>query len=614
VIQSLYPKWSRPISYRLFRCKTEEEKEDNDHVVVLIGLDKSMWKEWVLTRDNVVRVYGLVSHGRRVYRTILFTSDMRSCLYDLPPLLKSHLSYAAGNPFESSEPCRSLVIERNNETLIPSRLLRGAIPQALLESHSFWFSSSIIIGYSRNCTWCSVSTMFSFSSHTHSFDTHTYTHKTTANSKSVIHIKDTNVFNNENENVFRLANPAFITQKNNILRHLLRIESMSNILIWLDHKSSTICKVELPRLGLEFVPTKNRELFELKDRMGWYLYDYDNISSKNNEEESIFRRGIVLKNDCNDMIVLVPTHELRRCNTQLIPVHNSKSWNSTMRTFEPYVLYELHNSRSFVQCERLTGKLYLVFLKFIERQYASSSRLLESIMLDCDLTSSQYWILCLFYRFARTDAHPNAHATRLRIALCLRYNKRVLNDVVPDLSVQYERYLEKYAHLSKCCILNRDEETAISQMCRRVEPALISRWAYLRGDSSFQGTIREELGGRLYYEGMLCASDEILSRHRLCQDFRYILGDVNVLSDEQFVRILWDNTLMEDDEGGNSRGLGVLFLYVTRCCVCFLSLFVVFSCSLTHQHTHTHTGTNSQHQKYVYAYQRKTAHAQDLRY
>ena len=541
IIQSLYPRFERPIAYRLFRRKRKDET--NSKEIVLLGLDKSMWKEWILSSDDVVRVYGLVSHGRRVYRTVLFTSDMTSCLCDLPPLIlnqrvTTYLSHAAGDPFHSAEMTSSLVIERDDKTLIPSRLLRGTVPSTLFESHRFWFSSQDgIVGYPRQ-----------------------------SKRKDIIHVKDNVIFKQEKETYCKLASPDFIS--NSIFRHLLRIENVSDILIWLDRRGERVCKVELPRLGnLRFVPAQNG-MFELVDRLGWYLCDYDvnSENAKNNEERSIFRHGIVLKNECDRMMVLVPTHELHRVSDwssfsiDLVPWRHSRSWNSTMREFEPYVMYELHTSRAFVQFETLQSKLYLAFLKFMEREYVSSCRLVESCVLDIDLTSSQIWILRLF-RYGQNDAHPDAHATRLKIALCLRYNKRVLQDVVPDLSTQYEPYLEKYAHVSTRCVLNRDEEITISQMCRRVKPVIISRWAYLKGDSGFQCNIIDECGGRPYDEGLLAASDEILRRHRLCQDFRYILRDVDVLSNTRFVDILLEDSFMEDDEGGISRGLGVLFLY-----------------------------------------------------
>ena len=255
---------------------------------------------------------------------------------------------AAGDPFYITDMTSSLVIERNNnETFIPSRLLRGTVPDTLLESHRFWFSScsDVFIGYPRS-----------------------------SNRNDIIRVTGNTIFKQENETSFKLASPCFVY--NSIFRHLLRIENISHILIWLDREGK-ICKIELPRLGIRFVPAQNG-MFELVDRLGWYLCDYNvKKNAKNKEERSIFRYGVVLNDECNRMIVLVPTHELRRASVldrnafsiDLVPCRHSNSWNSTMREFEPYVLYELHTSRAFVQFETLQSKLYLAFLKFMEREY-----------------------------------------------------------------------------------------------------------------------------------------------------------------------------------------------------------------------------------------------------
>ena len=70
----------------------EEPLTGEAGVARLLGLDKdgeadATFKEFVVVRSfGVVQVYNLVSHGRRVYRTLVFSSDYRFGLHCLEPM------------------------------------------------------------------------------------------------------------------------------------------------------------------------------------------------------------------------------------------------------------------------------------------------------------------------------------------------------------------------------------------------------------------------------------------------------------------------------------------------------------------------------------------------
>lgn len=103
---------------------------------------------------NVVHIYSLVSHGRRMYRKLLFTSNSRLSLHGfklnispddgpVDPLLLR----AGGDPKELQVMGGSLVIVRKNASLngteqfVPPRLLQGVVPSCLLEAFQFWMGS-----------------------------------------------------------------------------------------------------------------------------------------------------------------------------------------------------------------------------------------------------------------------------------------------------------------------------------------------------------------------------------------------------------------------------------------------------------------------------------------
>jgi hypothetical protein len=97
-------------------------------------------------------VFNLTERGRKLYRSLIFSSDSRYSLADIDPWLDDRDKqwnrcnrYAAGEvdippPLAGKS---TLLISRliygRNELFIPSELLQGLIPAALIENHLFWF-------------------------------------------------------------------------------------------------------------------------------------------------------------------------------------------------------------------------------------------------------------------------------------------------------------------------------------------------------------------------------------------------------------------------------------------------------------------------------------------
>ena len=131
----------------------------------------------VFRKHSVVQVFNVVEHGRKFYRSLVFTSDYRFCLHNLKPESASNspsttqttpacTSFAAGDALAVSRPNFSLVITRNlgissegnapylcgkrgklhkknktkihhhfvdRQVYIPPRFLAGLLPVALIE-------------------------------------------------------------------------------------------------------------------------------------------------------------------------------------------------------------------------------------------------------------------------------------------------------------------------------------------------------------------------------------------------------------------------------------------------------------------------------------------------
>ncbi|KAG7392086.1 hypothetical protein PHYPSEUDO_002310 [Phytophthora pseudosyringae] len=130
--------------------------------VHLIGLDRgsddkdkekiATYKEIIAYRTmQVMHIYALVSHGRRLYRKLIFTSNSRVSLHCFPLNISPDqgpvdpaLLRASGEPTERQTHGGSLVILRKNhllngtEQFVPPRLLQGVVPSCLLENFRFW--------------------------------------------------------------------------------------------------------------------------------------------------------------------------------------------------------------------------------------------------------------------------------------------------------------------------------------------------------------------------------------------------------------------------------------------------------------------------------------------
>ena len=103
-------------------------------------------------------MYNLLSHGRRMYRSLVYTSAARFSLRAMKPCHMKDSSkavpactrFSAGDwkGYRQEEP--SLVVRRLNaslggrEVLLPSRLLYGVLPSALLEAFRFWQGEDMV--------------------------------------------------------------------------------------------------------------------------------------------------------------------------------------------------------------------------------------------------------------------------------------------------------------------------------------------------------------------------------------------------------------------------------------------------------------------------------------
>eukprot|EP00796_Vickermania_ingenoplastis_P003610 gene3610-2550_t len=135
----------------------------NDGTAFPDNLEQATWKEFVAVKDPVpyIEVYNLLSHGRRMYRSLIYTTNQRLSLHSMA-LLQATVkedtvqlrAFEAGIITARIRCESSLEIHRFNaelrgrEMYLPPRLLQGVLPGTLLEAFAFWQGEDDIIrGY-----------------------------------------------------------------------------------------------------------------------------------------------------------------------------------------------------------------------------------------------------------------------------------------------------------------------------------------------------------------------------------------------------------------------------------------------------------------------------------
>jgi hypothetical protein len=108
---------------------------------------------------RVLHIFNVVEHGRRWYRSMIFSSDPVCTLHKLPMetfFINGRMFQCCGNPKVKATRTESLVITRylNEEdvnaaqTYIPHRMMNGILPAVLLENYNFWQNADdSITGY-----------------------------------------------------------------------------------------------------------------------------------------------------------------------------------------------------------------------------------------------------------------------------------------------------------------------------------------------------------------------------------------------------------------------------------------------------------------------------------
>eukprot|EP00968_Pinguiococcus_pyrenoidosus_P004845 scaffold311_cov221-Pinguiococcus_pyrenoidosus.AAC.1 len=265
------------------------------------------------------------------------------------------------------------------------------------------------------------------------------------------------------------------------------------------------------------------------------------------------------------MFLLLPNYGLQRVQIRTCPLNgeivlrrDSESWLSHVQT--THYVYRAHVSAAYLTSPGLSASLYLVVLRLFQREYVEACKILATCFTDTALTEEETWVLSQVNNIS--DSHPNAVATRLKLALTAQ-----VRNVRWNVQEDYTAYCVKQSHVHTVCTLSLEEERHLLALFP--DP---TRQQYLNaivtaGEEDNEGfTIRLDgepavQGGEFFYNVSSHLTESNLSNLQSVPSlrFRYERPEEPVVSGSDAVNLM--TKLLADDFRGEKSGGGFLMLY-----------------------------------------------------
>ena len=474
---------------------------------VLLGLDGNTWKQFICYRHaRLCQTFLFHPHGRTVYRSLIYTSNARLCLRSVKPGTKDRWKpwgqfcrYQAGNVDEVVPYTETLVIHRQSsqgqQMFVPSALLYGLVPHALLDHFLFWQVQGVegrgghLVGEPKEDAPYAFGLKLTMEDEGTSEDGSVVSERETREERWDVTIRQVEVDEEgemeeqkgeEGTYLVNLLSSTRNDRLHRLVQILTRIEDIAHILVWSSSPPSSsalhITRVELPRLKLSFSPRLDDYTGEVRlyssDHAGFFLTDYRDEALTSLLAPLPF--SVLLENDRHELRVLAincPMHrpKVYSCpfTTELVADRLNPEWLQTVKT--AYYVYSVHISHTFLLAETLSSSLFLLILYLLARAYPVAFRLAETCELDGKLSGEEAYIMRMMERTTH-DQHPDAHACRLKVALAVSYSEERLvlkdeNGTAWEVDGEYAQYIKKVHHISASCRLSMEEEVQLVQLC-----------------------------------------------------------------------------------------------------------------------------------------------------
>ncbi len=484
----------------------------------LIPEKKQVFDVFVLQSSKAVHIYRLQEHGRRHFRQLVYSSNAGESLHDMPLVLVDN----SKGPFGGKPPAweagratgsdskQSLVIMRaltnatGLETYIPKHLLDGLIPAALLEDYVFWQNSdNSLTGYQTPEAIARVRTStklrITLVSQEGKMNVLAHIVREPAVANVVYDINDLGT------QTLTLLNLLYSSQGSTLRRladTLLRLEHLSHVLVWTRANVTTagdtcsIDVVELPRMRLHFIAkevvdrkftsegkTEQMELRLLSGQLdGMYVSYIDSPDVQRLVGD--LPHSLLLQNDNSELFVLIPATcrpmrpqlSSEQFSTQLLLDRRDPTWLANLPNDTRHYVYPVHLSRAFLFTPTLASALYLLVLRWVNRQYEAVFRLASSCVTDTELTQEEKQLWAQLQTLM-ADADPNSHACRLKLSLVTADTEMVCPWSV---ATEIAGYVTKLSHISTACRLTFAEELQVFSQVTGLSEQLTNRKRQLK--------------------------------------------------------------------------------------------------------------------------------------
>ena len=261
---------------------------------------------------------------------------------------------------------------------------------------------------------------------------------------------------------------------------MARIENLSQVLVWArwdefadltqptSITQSDVRIVSLPRLKLTFQARRVGESVRLVSVDHSDLFITNERNSMTTELLAGIPHSLLLSNSNGEMAVLVPSVPPVRpsiasvpFSTELVLDRSDRRWHVALEN--PFYVYPVHVSLSFLYSTTLASAFYLLLLRYLSRQYRAVVQLVDTVACDTDLTVEENNSLQFMVNLKNSeDCHPDAHACRLKISLVMLDSPVALPW---DLSVEMSSYVRKLQHVTANCRLSPEEELTLLAHC-----------------------------------------------------------------------------------------------------------------------------------------------------
>ncbi|CAK9118523.1 unnamed protein product [Durusdinium trenchii] len=275
------------------------------------------------------------------------------------------------------------------------------------------------------------------------------------------------------------------TPLHSLARTLVRLENLSFILAWTEQDprkvdgalDPPIDFIELPRLLLSFTVRRGAD-----GSRGLWSLDHAELSvplgapsyARTQAAKLLepMPHSLLLQTSNAQFFALLPNIKVHRphvdtdpFSTELVLERGNSEWwgRAKNKTF----LYPVHASRSFLQTPTLASALYVMMLRWMNRDYRGVAALVSAVGTDSKYEEDEMQIFKHLGRI--TDPHPDSHANRLQVSLAVSD----ANMELPwDLLDESAGYLGKLAHVTARSRLSEDYELRSLQLCQQIRKCL----------------------------------------------------------------------------------------------------------------------------------------------